>query len=97
MPEAVIALKKCYTKVTERLFTERYPFPAKNQTLTSYRVYISPTKWASSALIQIQSATERLLKAAQRMFGSCKRLLEQCLRTIVQQVTPRLPAMMPQH
>jgi len=35
-----------------------------------------------------------LLKAAHRMRGSCMRLLEQCLRTIVQQVTPRLPATM---
>jgi len=32
---------------------ERNPFSAKNQTLRSYRIYISPTK-ASSALIQIE-------------------------------------------
>ena len=36
---------------------ERNPFSAKNQTLRSYRVYISPTKWASSALIQIEIST----------------------------------------
>jgi len=34
---------------------ERNPFSAQNQTLRSYRVYISPTKQASSALIQIES------------------------------------------
>jgi len=39
-----------------------------------------------------RGVTERMLRAAQRMLGSCMRLLEQCLKTIVQQVTPRLPA-----
>jgi len=37
-----------------------------------------------------------MLKAAQRMLGSCMRHLEQCSRTIVQQVTPSLPATMSQ-
>jgi len=37
-----------------------------------------------------------MLKPAQRMLGNCMRHLEQCLRTIVQQVTPRLPATMSQ-
>jgi len=37
------------------LIIERKPFPVKNQTLRSHRVYISPTKLASSALIQIES------------------------------------------
>jgi len=32
------------------LLIERNPFSAQNQTLRSYRVYISPTKQASSAL-----------------------------------------------
>jgi len=36
---------------------ERNPFSAKNQTLRSYRVNISPTKKASSALIQIEPVT----------------------------------------
>jgi len=44
----------------------------------------------------IRGFIEKLLRAAQRMLGSCMRLLEQCLRTIVQQVTPRLPATMSQ-
>jgi len=33
---------------------ERNPISAKNQTRRSYRIYISPTKWASSALIQVE-------------------------------------------
>jgi len=33
-----------------RLSIEKNPFPAKNQTLRCYRVNISPTKVASSAL-----------------------------------------------
>jgi len=37
------------------LSIESNPFPAKNQTLRSYRVYISLTKWTSSSLIQIES------------------------------------------
>jgi len=37
------------------LSMERNPFSAQNWTLRSYRVYISPTKQASSALIQIES------------------------------------------
>jgi len=70
------------------------PFPEKIQTLSSYRVYILPQKWASSAFIQIESVTEGLLKASQRMVGNCMWHLEQYLRTIVQQVTSRLPATM---
>jgi len=42
----------------------------------------------------IGGVTERPLRATQRMLGSCMPLLEQCLKTIVQQVTPRLPATM---
>jgi len=38
----------------------------------------------------------KIAKAAKGMLGSCMRLLEQCLRTIVQQITPRLPATMSQ-
>jgi len=38
-----------------QLSIERNPSPAKNQTLRSYRVCISPTKQASTALIQIES------------------------------------------
>jgi len=34
---------------------KRNPFPAKNQTLRSYRVYISLSRSASSVLIQIES------------------------------------------
>jgi len=34
---------------------ERNPFSAQNQTIRSYRAYISPTKQASSALVQIES------------------------------------------
>ena len=37
-----------------------------------------------------------MLKTAQRTLGSCMRLLVQCLRTIVPQVTPALPATIPQ-
>jgi len=37
-----------------------------------------------------------MLRAAQSMLGSCMLLLEQCLKTTVQQVTPCLPATMPQ-
>jgi len=37
-----------------------------------------------------------MLKSAERMLGICMRLLEQCLKTIVQQVTPNLPATMSQ-
>jgi len=44
------------------LSIEGKPFPAKNQTLRFYRVYISPTKQASSALIQMNLGTS--LRAA---------------------------------
>jgi len=37
------------------LSMERNPFSAQNQTRRSYRVYISPTKLASSALNQIET------------------------------------------
>ena len=37
------------------LFIERNHFPAKNRTLSSYRIYISPTKQASPPLIQIST------------------------------------------
>jgi len=45
----IIALTRSATQniggITERhLFVEKNPFSAKNQTLSSYRVYISPTK-----------------------------------------------------
>ena len=53
--------------------------------------FIAPTK---SVTQNIRGVTERLLRAAQRMLESRIRLSEQCLRTIVQQVTPRLPATM---
>jgi len=31
------------------------PFTAKKHTLLSYRIYVSPARWASSALTQIES------------------------------------------
>jgi len=34
---------------------ERNPLSAQNQAIRSYRVYISPANYASSALIQIES------------------------------------------
>jgi len=43
------------TQCTELLSIERNPFITKNQTLRPYRVYILPTRQASSALIQIES------------------------------------------
>ena len=44
------------------LFIERNPFSAKNQRLRSYSVCISPTRRASSAVIQIES-NNALLKS----------------------------------
>jgi len=38
----------------------------------------------------------KIIKNAQLLLGSCMRLSEECLGTIVQQVTPRLPATMSQ-
>jgi len=40
------------------LSIERNPFSAQNQTLRSYGVYLSPTKQASSALIQNKSSNK---------------------------------------
>ena len=68
-------LHKISEVLLKTLPVERNPFPAKDKTRNPYRVHISRTKWASSALIQIESVTDRLLKAAQRMLGSCNAAL----------------------
>jgi len=43
-----------------------------------------------------RGVTARLLRGAHRMLGSRMRVFKQCLWTIVEQVTPRLPATMSQ-
>jgi len=75
-----------------------FPVGAKNFAGGRSRPCSLVTGLTRSVTQKIRGVTKRLLRAPQRMLGSCMRLLdlEQCLKTIVQQVTPRLPATMSQ-
>jgi len=56
-------LRQGWPQISEQTRSvERSPFTTKNQTLESYRVYISPTTWTSSALIQLEQ-TKSIEKA----------------------------------
>jgi len=71
--DATMAVPQPYKKQS----IERNPFSAQNQTLRSYRVYISPTKEASSALIQTRNSFYILFPA--KGIVSYRQIISSCL------------------